>query len=140
MGKLVFLILALGFGSASVSQTVVAAHAIRARSIITLQDIDIIEGNTVGGLFETADIVGMEARVNLYSGRAIKAADIGPPSIVERNQLVVMVYMTNLLSISTEGRVLARAGAGERVRVMNLSSRQTVSGTVMPDGTVEVGP
>ena len=42
-----------------------------------------------------------------------------------------------------EGIWLARpdeAGAGEPVRVMNLASRQTVSGTVAADGSIEVGP
>ena len=43
------------------------------------------------------------------------------------------------LQIVTEGRALDRAAAGEPVRVMNLASRQTVTGTVAPDGSIEVG-
>ena len=38
----------------------------------------------------------------------------------------------------TEGRALARAGAGDYVRVMNLASRATVMGRVLQDGQIEV--
>jgi len=124
---------------APVAQTVVAAHAIRARSIIGPDDLVMQDVQTVGGISDESDIVGKEARVNLYAGRAIRHADVGPPAILERNQLVIMAYTKGALSILAEGRVLARAGVGERVRVMNLESRVTVTGRVMQDGTVEVG-
>ena len=48
-------------------------------------------------------------------------------------------YASGPLTIVTEGRALDRAAAGEPVRVMNLASKQTVTGTVAPDGSVEVG-
>ena len=50
-----------------------------------------------------------------------------------------MTYVDGPLRIVTEGRALDRAAAGEPVRVMNLASRQTVTGTVAPDGSIEVG-
>ena len=50
-----------------------------------------------------------------------------------------MIYIEGPLRIVTEGRALDRAGAGEPVRVMNLASRQTVTGTVGADGSIEVG-
>ena len=72
--------------------------------------------------------------------RAILTSQIGAPALVERNQLVRMTYAQGTLSIVTEGRALDRAGAGELVRVMNLASRKTVTGTVAEDGSIEVGP
>ena len=35
-------------------------------------------------------------------------------------------------------RALARGGGGDRIRVMNIASRSTVSGVIAPDGTVTV--
>jgi flagella basal body P-ring formation protein FlgA len=122
------------------AQTVVAAHAIRARSIIMPEDLVVLDKDTIGGIRDTADIIGQEARVNLYAGRVIRSSEVGAPAILERNQLVIMVYNIGLLSISAEGRVLDRAGVGEMVRVMNLDSRLTVTGHVLFDGTVEVSP
>ena len=120
------------------AQTVVAAHAIRARSIIMAEDLAVLDIDTVGGIADAVDIIGLEARVNLYAGRVIRVSEIGAPAILERNQLVIMVYNIGLLSISAEGRVLDRAGVGDLVRVMNLDSRLTVTGRVLVDGTIEV--
>jgi flagella basal body P-ring formation protein FlgA len=64
---------------------------------------------------------------------------IGPPALVERNSIVRMNYSRGPLRIVTDGRALDRAAVGETVRVMNLSSKQTVTGTVAPDGSIEVG-
>jgi len=120
------------------AQTVVAANGIRARSIIMPEDLVVLDKYTVGGIADLADIVGQEARVNLYTGRVIRASEIGSPAILERNQIVIMVYNMGLLSISAEGRVLDRAGVGDLVRVINLDSRLTVTGRVLFDGTIEV--
>jgi len=133
---IIFLVFILAFSVGA--QTVVAAHGIRARSIIAPEDLVVLDKDTVGGIVRVADIIGQEARVNLYAGRVIRASEIGAPSILERNQLVIMVYNIGLLSISAEGRVLGRAGVGEFVRVMNLDSRLTVTGRVLFDGTIEV--
>jgi flagella basal body P-ring formation protein FlgA len=50
-----------------------------------------------------------------------------------------MSYASGPLRIVTDGRALDRAGAGEFVRVMNLTSKQTVTGVVAADGSIEVG-
>ena len=120
------------------AQTVVAANAIRARSIIMLEDLAVLEKSTVGGIVDPAEIIGQEAQVNLYAGRIIRASEVGPSAILERNQLVIMIYNIGSLLITAEGRVLDRAGVGELVRVMNLDSRLTVTGRVLFDGKVEV--
>ena len=83
--------------------------------------------------------VGQEAKVALYPGRPILESQLGAPALVERNAVVRMIYADGPLRIVTEGRALDRAAAGEAVRVMNLASRQTVTGTVAPDGSIEVG-
>lgn len=125
--------------AATVSETVVATHAIRAQSIISAADLAVIADTTIGAVTDPSSIVGLEARVTLYPGRAIHMSDVGRPAILERNQIVVMMYSVGALAITAEGRVLDRAGVGERVRVMNMDSRVTVMGLVLPNGTIEVG-
>jgi flagella basal body P-ring formation protein FlgA len=49
-----------------------------------------------------------------------------------------MTYASGALNISTEGRELDRASICEPVRVMNLASRQVVSGAVAADGSIVV--
>lgn len=115
---------------------------IRAQTLIGPADVALMpDGQALSGGFKSVEeAIGLEARVNLYEGRPIRPGDLGPPAIVERNQIVALNYHHAGLSIRTEGRALDRAGAGERLRVMNIKSRTTVTGTVLVDGSVNVAP
>ncbi|QDY70152.1 flagellar basal body P-ring formation chaperone FlgA [Qingshengfaniella alkalisoli] len=130
----------VSIGLPAQAETVAARAVIRAQTIIAPQDLKLLPDTTPGTLSNPSQVVGMEARVNLYPDRPIRSGDIGPPAVIERNQIVALNYHNAGLSILSEGRSLARAAAGERIRVMNLESRVTVTGTVMVDGSVTVGP
>lgn len=120
-------------------QSVQVVRPIRAQSVLTPDDLTIVNSR-VPGAAETFDqVIGREAKVALYPGRPIFASQLATPALVERNALVKMIYVDGPLRIATDGRVLDRAAAGELVRVMNLTSKQTVTGTVAPDGTITVG-
>ncbi len=123
----------------SFGQSVVALSGIRAQTVITAQMVRLAEAETPGAYTALEQVIGMEARVNIYPGRPIMLDALGAPAILERNQPVVMRYRSGLLTIYSEGRVLARAGVGERVRVMNLDSKSVIFGRVAADGIVEVG-
>ena len=117
---------------------VVAARTIRPQSVLTAADLRIESAAMPGTFSAIADVIGQESRVVLYPGRPILPEDIGPPALVDRNQIVPLVYAKDGLMIRLEGRALGRASTGEVVRVMNLQSRTTVSGKVQPDGSVRV--
>lgn len=120
------------------ADALVAARTIPARTIIGPDDVLLRDLNVIGGLNAPILAIGQEARVALYAGRPIRAGDIGPPAIVERNQLITLVYRNGSIVISTEGRALDRAGSGDVIRVMNLSSRTTVSAQISDNGTAIV--
>lgn len=122
-----------------VGQSVTVVRAIRSQSMIEADDLVVTPGATPGGIESIEAAVGMEAKAALYPGRPILESQIGTPALVERNALVKISYMKGALKIVTDGRALDRAAVGEPVRVMNLQSKQTVSGTVASDGSVEVG-
>jgi len=132
------LILFLCGAMPAVADTLLAARTMRARTVLTAQDVTVHEADVPGALRDPAQVIGQEARVALYAGRPIRPGDVGPPAVVERNQIVALHYRGAGISIVTEGRSMSRAGAGELVRVMNLSSRSTVSGRVLADGRVLV--
>ncbi|WP_281981069.1 flagellar basal body P-ring formation chaperone FlgA [Thalassorhabdomicrobium marinisediminis] len=116
----------------------VAARTLPARSVIGPEDVLLREGTMAGTLQSPQAAIGQEARVALYAGRPIRPGDIGPPSVVERNQILTLVYQNGGITISTEGRALDRAGPGDVIRVMNLSSRTTVSALIDTNGTAFV--
>lgn len=120
------------------AESVVPTSAIRPRSVITEDMVAVVKKDLRGGLSALSDVVGMEARVALYPGRAIRAEDIGAPAVIERNQAVQLIYQSAGLEILTDGRAMGRGAVGEVLRVMNLSSRSTVVGTVRPDRSILV--
>lgn len=120
------------------AETVVAARTIPAQTLIAPNDLLLRDVTIAGGESDMLLFVGMESRVALYAGRPIRAGDVGFPAIVERNQIIPLVFLRHGLRIATEGRSLARAGPGEMIRVMNLSSRSTVSARIGEDGAAYV--
>lgn len=125
---------------AAAADSLVAATMIRSRAVVAAEDIDMVPDNLAGALSDPAEAVGMEARVVIYPGRPIRAEDLQPPAVIERNQVVALIYARSGLSILTEGRALGRAAIGEQLKVINLASHATVTGTVDPAGRVIVGP
>ncbi|AHM03710.1 Flagellar basal-body P-ring formation protein FlgA [Roseibacterium elongatum DSM 19469] len=137
MRWLVFLLLAM---QPAAAETVIAAGTIRGQQLIGPMDVALAEGTTPGALSELSQAIGMEARVNLYPGRPIRAGDLRPPAIVERNAIITLRYDAGGLLIVTEGRALDRAARGEALRVLNLSSRNTVTAVAAAPGLAIVGP
>jgi flagella basal body P-ring formation protein FlgA len=121
------------------AETLVAARTIRSQAVLAPGDLTVIDGTIVGALQSAEQAIGLEARVVLYAGRPILPGDIGPAAIIDRNQIVTLLFRRGTLTIAAEARALGRAGVGDTLRVMNLASRSTVTGTVRADGTVIVG-
>ncbi|KJZ21151.1 flagellar basal body P-ring formation chaperone FlgA [Loktanella sp. S4079] len=121
-------------GVSASADTVLAARTIPAQSTIMPEDILVNSRTIPGAVSDPAQIIGMEARVALYAGRPIREGDVGFPAVVERNQIIALHYNQHGLSITTEGRALGRAGPGDRIRVMNISSRSTVTAQIGADG------
>lgn len=121
------------------AETVVATRTIAPKSILTASDLTIVNEVIPGGHADELLFVGMEARVALYAGRPISVADVSAPAVVERNQIVTLVYMSGALRIATEGRALGRAGPGDVIQVMNLSSRNSINAKIDKNGIAYVG-
>lgn len=136
--KLVLTFLAAMMAQASWADTLVPVRTIRAKQIITAEDLAYKSVDIAGAFSDPADLIGQEARVSLYAGRPIRPGDVGPPAIVERNDLVMLNFRRGGLLISTEGRSLGRGSEGEIIRAMNLASRATISGRIGADGSIEV--
>lgn len=139
MARALILALILAVGPvAALAETIVATRTIRPQAIIMPEDIAVSE-TAIAGMFTHPDeVVGQEARTAIFAGRPIGPSDIGPPALVDRNQIVLMTYRRGSVTIAAEGRALGRGGVGDIVRVMNLASRTTVSGYVAEDGSIRV--
>ena len=135
-----FLVLAALLPASAMADSVVATRTIRAQSVIAAQDVAMVPAEITGALTATDAAVGLEAKVTLFAGRPVRAADLAAPALIQRNQVVAVVYQVAGLTIRTDGRALERGGAGAVIKVMNLSSHLTVQGAISADGSVRVDP
>lgn len=83
-------------------------------------------------------LIGLEVRRAVYAGHPVTSSDLGPPTLVRRNEVVTMTYRAGGIALRAEGRALGAGGAGELVEVMNLASRRTIRAVVTGIRTVEV--
>lgn len=120
------------------AEVLVASRTIPAQSIISPGDIVYRDMAAVNGITDPNEIIGKEARVALFAGRPIRSSDVGIPAVVDRNQIIPLLFERGGLVIKTDGRALDRAGPGDMIRVMNLSSRTTVTATIDDAGVAHV--
>lgn len=130
------LTLALLFvGPALAPAATIAARDLPAGTVIGSGDVT-WDDTKPGGIADPETAIGMQARVAIYAGRPVTAGALRTPVLVSRNQIVRVAFDSGTLRIETEGRAMTEGAAGDIVRVMNLSSRSTISAIVAEDGTL----
>ncbi len=122
----------------SAAQSVQSARPVKINTIVTADDLVIAPGSVSGAFERVEDAVGLETRKTLYPGRPVMIGDLGPITVIERNQLVQLLFEHGALKITADGRSLGRAALGQRVQVMNSDSRLIVTGVVTSPTSVEV--
>lgn len=132
-------VLALLLAGPAMGDSLVATRTLQAHSVLAMEDMVLVAADLPGAVTSVDLALGQETRVAIYAGRPILASALGPAALVERNQTVILLYQSAGLTISTDGRALDRGAEGERIKVMNLTSKVTVTGVVGPGGAVLVG-
>lgn len=118
--------------------SVQSARPIRANTVVSNDDLVLVDKSVAGAFQSVSDAVGLEAKKTLYPGRPVMIGDLGPVSVIDRNELVQLIFKQGTLRITAEGRALGRAAIGQRIKVMNSDSKMTVTGVVVAPTIVEV--
>ena len=94
----------------------------------------------VGAYVETNidEVIGMQVRRLLSPGRPIQTQSIINPLVINRGDRVEISFSDGLLDLTSPGRALGDAHAGQEVRIVNLISNKTVTGIATGEGTVEI--
>lgn len=99
----------------------------------------VIKPEDVAGTETDASVfVGKELRRYLPAGSILQSADLRPPTLVTRNRPVRLEYAKGPLLITAEGRALSSGAEGDAVQVINLTSRNVLTGIVIGADRVEV--
>lgn len=118
--------------TAAVAETVTAARTLPAGTVISPEDLTLADPEAP----LPEEFFGLETRVMIYEGKPVRASQLVAPTLITRNQLIKIAVIEPQFHIEVEGRALSAGRLGETIRVMNLSSRATLSGEVAADGTV----
>ncbi|HRJ69473.1 MAG TPA: flagellar basal body P-ring formation chaperone FlgA [Beijerinckiaceae bacterium] len=89
-----------------------------------------------GALTEPARLTGFVARKALRVGQPLRDGDVVRPDMVERNQLVTVLYESAGMTLSLRGKALAAGAEGAIVAVQNLQSKRTIETIVIGPGRV----
>ena len=104
-----------------------------------LQEVEVTNPNIAGGYASSVgEVEGMVSTRTLLPGRTIQVSALRAPFAVKRGAAVRLTFAIGGMLISASGTPLDNAAVGDVIRVRNLDSGVTVSGTVMGDGTVQV--
>lgn len=121
------------------AESLLATRNLPPQTVLTMADLQLSPKVAIGAMSDPKMALGKETRVAIYLGHPIRDADIGPPTLVERNAMISLEYRVSGLHIQAEGRALARGGAGDDIRAMNLRSKTVVSARIGSDGRLYVG-
>ncbi|HTW68277.1 MAG TPA: flagellar basal body P-ring formation chaperone FlgA [Acetobacteraceae bacterium] len=86
------------------------------------------------------EAVGQELRHPVMAGAPFAAADVTRPTLVQRGTNVGMLLESPGLSLLAQGVAMDSGATGERIRVLNPSSRAVVEAVVIGPGEVRVTP
>lgn len=87
---------------------------------------------------EIDDAIGMEIKRPLRAGHAIRSRDLKKPVLVGRGDLVLLEMRTRAMSLTSRGKALEDGSLGESIRIENMQSKRTITGTVVGHRTVKV--
>ncbi|WP_019173205.1 flagellar basal body P-ring formation chaperone FlgA [Pseudaminobacter salicylatoxidans] len=85
------------------------------------------------------DIEGKVARRTLLPGRYIPLASLRDAWLVEQGATVQAVFVAGPLTITASAVSLQPGSPGDLIRVRNVDSGKVLSGTVLANGTIQVG-
>ncbi len=122
----------------------VLTRRIRGGEIISPQDIRMVtlraDKVDMNALLDPEALIGMSPQRGLSSDRPIKASDIRNPILVAKGSMVTMVFRTEKLMLTAQGKALQDGSENETIRIVNLNTHKTIDGIVTGSGTVSVVP
>ena len=78
-----------------------------------------------------AHAVGSQMRKAVRAGQALRAADLGKPDLVQKDDNVTLIYEASGIYLTARGKAVDTGTEGDTVTVLNLQSKRTISGVVV---------
>lgn len=90
------------------------------------------------GYARREDLVGKALMRQSRAGMLLRAADVGEPELVSRNDIVTVFFRSGPMTLTVKGQALGGGARGDSVSVLNLMSRKILTGIIVEAGAVEI--
>ncbi|MGE0564155.1 MAG: flagellar basal body P-ring formation chaperone FlgA [Pseudolabrys sp.] len=84
------------------------------------------------------EIVGRAARSSIGSGRPLRATDLTKPQLVQRNEVVTLIYEVPGITLTVRGKAHDGGAEGDVIEVLNVQSKRAIHGVITGPGRVTV--
>ena len=84
-------------------------------------------------------VVGMAARRSLRPGAALREFDLEAPAVIQRGEIVSLIFQSGALTLAARARAMEDAAQGDLIRFVNLQSNRTVEAVAEAPGRARVG-
>ncbi|HEY8191838.1 MAG TPA: flagellar basal body P-ring formation chaperone FlgA [Alphaproteobacteria bacterium] len=115
---------------------------LRNGDIISAADINWIEVDTKDlqndQLLKEEDFIGKTPRRMVNAGKPVRDNELEKPSLIERGDMVTLVYRTGPITLTAKGKALQGGAAGDLVKFVNIASNRTLDGIVSADHEITV--
>ncbi len=89
-------------------------------------------------LSEMKEVLGKRMTIAINRGEVLRAGIVEEPPLLRRGDRVILLAESRQIKITTAGEVREEGRRGDRIKLVNLSSRKEVSGRVLDEHTVQV--
>ncbi|MBO89460.1 MAG: flagella basal body P-ring formation protein FlgA [Rickettsiales bacterium] len=115
------------------SKEIIKPHDIR----LVTRRADKVDMN---GLRDVSELIGMSPLRTLSADRPVKRSEIRRPVLVGKGSIVTMVFRSERMMLTAQGKALQNGSKGDIIRILNTKTHKVIDGTVHDSGTVTVSP
>jgi flagellar basal body P-ring formation protein FlgA len=124
------------------SNVVLAAKPLGKYQPIDADDIKVEKANLsrmpANAILDPNMVLGRRTNRNIAANCVLRSDQVEMPPVVKRGDVVQMVAESSLLRVEARGVVRENGAVGDRIQVMNLSSKKIIYAQVKDGQTVEV--
>jgi flagella basal body P-ring formation protein FlgA len=122
-----------------------AAHLVSslpAGAILQPQDVEMrpepVGTAQAAGAASMDQLVGKQLQRQSRAGMLLHLSDVGAPTLIARNDSVIVYLRSGAMTLSVKGQALNAASQGQPVAVLNFASKKVLHGTALSNGAVEI--
>lgn len=124
------------------TDVVVAGHSLKKHHEITEKDVQVANRNISllphGVVTEIKDVIGKRTTLSINTHEPLRTGMVEIPPLIRKGDRVILLAENHLFKITTLGETKEEGRKGERIKLINLSSKKEVYGRVINSNTVQI--